>query len=226
MAPAEVPEMPSIRSQGSSSSRSSTPQVNAPCAPPPCRARSTRTGSRRHVSLEVDFAASVPEPAQGCPGRWAPVAGRRRYCRPASEPLTMRRARRRGGPVRSRVLRIVKRAALLLAAVVITLLAVRIYDTQRGPPLELWHTYAPPELSADELDEADWSRYLAAEQAAFDDVHGRGHGAARPRGPRSGQPLLRGQPGLSGGTSRRTGTAPTCWSRRARRSARWCSCTG
>jgi alpha-beta hydrolase superfamily lysophospholipase len=47
---------------------------------------------------------------------------------------------------------------------------VRIYDTQRGPPLELWHTHAPPELSADEIDNADWRRYLAAEQALFDDV--------------------------------------------------------
>ena len=46
MAPAEVPEMPSICSQGSSSNRSSTPQVKAPCAPPPCRARSTATVAR------------------------------------------------------------------------------------------------------------------------------------------------------------------------------------
>src|SRR5262249_23606955 len=38
-APAEVPEMPSISRRPSSSSWSSTPQVKAPCAPPPCRAR-------------------------------------------------------------------------------------------------------------------------------------------------------------------------------------------
>jgi alpha-beta hydrolase superfamily lysophospholipase len=72
--------------------------------------------------------------------------------------------------VRARVLRIVKRTALLVAAILVTLIAVRIYDTQRGPPLEPWHTHAPVELSADELDEADWNRYLAAEQAVFDDV--------------------------------------------------------
>ena len=35
MAPAEVPEMPSISSLGSSKRRSRTPQVKAPCAPPP-----------------------------------------------------------------------------------------------------------------------------------------------------------------------------------------------
>ena len=57
-----------------------------------------------------------------------------------------------------------------VAGSVITLLAVRIWDTQSGPELELWHTFAPVELSAEELDEADWSRYLAAEQAAFDEV--------------------------------------------------------
>jgi alpha-beta hydrolase superfamily lysophospholipase len=72
--------------------------------------------------------------------------------------------------VRSRVVRFLKIGAVLLGAIVTTLMAVRIYDTQRGPPPELWHTYAPPELSADELDEADWSQYLRAERAAFDAV--------------------------------------------------------
>jgi alpha-beta hydrolase superfamily lysophospholipase len=72
--------------------------------------------------------------------------------------------------MRSRVLRWLKRGAVLLAVIGITLMAVRIYDSQRGPPLELWHTYAPSELSADEIDGADWHQYLAAEQAIFDDV--------------------------------------------------------
>src|SRR5580692_10556102 len=38
-APADVPEMPSMASRSSLRSCSSTPQVKAPCAPPPCRAR-------------------------------------------------------------------------------------------------------------------------------------------------------------------------------------------
>ena len=46
MAPAEVPEIASIRSHDSSSRRSRTPQVKAPCEPPPCSAKSTRSGSR------------------------------------------------------------------------------------------------------------------------------------------------------------------------------------
>jgi alpha-beta hydrolase superfamily lysophospholipase len=68
------------------------------------------------------------------------------------------------------VLRCLKRGAVLFAVIAITLIAVRIYDTQRGPPLELWHTHVPTEMSPDELDRADWNRYLVAEQAIFDDV--------------------------------------------------------
>ncbi len=55
IAPAEVPEMPSIFSQGSSISRSSTPQVKAPWAPPPCRARSTSSGGRRLAGIGIDL---------------------------------------------------------------------------------------------------------------------------------------------------------------------------
>lgn len=47
VAPADVPEMPSTRSQGSSSSRSGTPRGKAPCAPPPCSPSSMDTVLRR-----------------------------------------------------------------------------------------------------------------------------------------------------------------------------------
>ncbi|MGH6763898.1 MAG: alpha/beta hydrolase [Phyllobacterium sp.] len=63
-----------------------------------------------------------------------------------------------------------KRGLFLVGAALVTLLAVRIYDSQRGAPLEPWHTYVPAELSVAELDETDWSGYLHAEQAIFDDV--------------------------------------------------------
>ena len=43
IAPADVPEIASIFSHGSSRRRSSTPQVKAPCDPPPWRARSIGT---------------------------------------------------------------------------------------------------------------------------------------------------------------------------------------
>jgi alpha-beta hydrolase superfamily lysophospholipase len=63
-----------------------------------------------------------------------------------------------------------KRAVVLLAAVFVTLVAVRAWDSQRGPPLEPWHTFAPHELHARELDAADWPRYLQAEDAIFEAV--------------------------------------------------------
>ena len=34
------------------------------------------------------------------------------------------------------------------------------YDSQRGPPLQLWHTHVPHELKAAEIDKADWKSYL------------------------------------------------------------------
>jgi len=49
-------------------------------------------------------------------------------------------------------------------------LGIRSYRAMQGPPLQPWHTFVPEELRATELDTADWSRYLAQEQAIFDSV--------------------------------------------------------
>ncbi len=70
----------------------------------------------------------------------------------------------------SKAVKLLKWGAVVLAVSVLTLLAVRAYDSQRGPPLELWHTFVPHELSASEIDKADWARYLAAEERAFAEV--------------------------------------------------------
>ena len=72
--------------------------------------------------------------------------------------------------MRSRVARAFKRAAVFVAASILTLLAVRAYDAQRGPPLERWHTFVPHELRAEQLDRSDWNAYLRAEDAAFEAV--------------------------------------------------------
>ncbi|MDM0035536.1 alpha/beta hydrolase [Variovorax sp. J22P271] len=66
--------------------------------------------------------------------------------------------------------RMLKRTALLLGIVFVTLLAVRTYDVQRGPPLEPWHTHVPHELSGAQIRQADWPAWLAAENAAFEEV--------------------------------------------------------
>ena len=68
------------------------------------------------------------------------------------------------------LMKLMKRTALLLFVIVVGLLAVRIYDTQRGPPLEPWHTYVPHELTAKAIDHANWADYLKAEDQIFEDV--------------------------------------------------------
>ena len=69
-----------------------------------------------------------------------------------------------------KVARATKFALIVLGTVAVTLLAARVFQSQRGAPLEPWHTYVPHEMHAHELDEADWSRYLKAEGAIFDAV--------------------------------------------------------
>ena len=49
-------------------------------------------------------------------------------------------------------------------------LGIRSYRALQGPPLQPWHTFVPAELHAAELDAADWTRYVAQEQAIFDSV--------------------------------------------------------
>ena len=44
--------------------------------------------------------------------------------------------------------RLLKRAAWAVAVGLLTLLAVRAFDSQRGPPLESWHAVVPKELTA------------------------------------------------------------------------------
>ena len=72
--------------------------------------------------------------------------------------------------MRSRSFGWLKWAAVGLAISALTLLAVRVFDSHRGPPLELWHTFTPHELSAAEIDKANWKQYLVAEEQAFAEV--------------------------------------------------------
>jgi alpha-beta hydrolase superfamily lysophospholipase len=67
----------------------------------------------------------------------------------------------------ARLFRLLKRVLVLLIVVAATLLVARAWDSQRGPDLELWHTYVPHDLHADQIDKADWASYLKAEEAVF-----------------------------------------------------------
>ncbi len=70
----------------------------------------------------------------------------------------------------SKAIKLLKWVGLALAGIALTVLAVRIYDSQRGAPLELWHTFVPHELTAKEIDQSDWAKYLAAEEKALAEV--------------------------------------------------------
>ena len=49
----------------------------------------------------------------------------------------------------ARLVKLLKRAAWCCVGIAfVALLGLRAYDSQRGPPLQLWHTYVPHELSA------------------------------------------------------------------------------
>ena len=72
--------------------------------------------------------------------------------------------------MRAGLMKMIRRTALLLAVIVVTLLAVRVYDLQRGAPLEPWHTFVPHELKTKAIDDANWADYLKAEDRIFADV--------------------------------------------------------
>lgn len=63
-----------------------------------------------------------------------------------------------------------KRLLRVIIVVVLTLLAIRIYDSQSGASLELWHTVQLKELTAKQIDKANWDDYLLAEQQVFDEL--------------------------------------------------------
>ena len=72
--------------------------------------------------------------------------------------------------VRVKVLSWLKWIAIPLAVAALTFFAVRVYDVQRGPSLEVWHTYVPRELDVEGIDRTDWHGYLAQEARIFEDL--------------------------------------------------------
>jgi alpha-beta hydrolase superfamily lysophospholipase len=72
--------------------------------------------------------------------------------------------------MRTKVVSWLKWTVILLTVAALTLFAVRVYDTQRGPSLEVWHTYVPRELDVEAIDKTDWNGYLAKEARIFEDL--------------------------------------------------------
>ncbi len=66
--------------------------------------------------------------------------------------------------------KIARRAIALLIVSALVLLFVRAYDSQRGLPLEIWHTFVPQELHRKDLESSGWTEYMKTEAAIFDSV--------------------------------------------------------
>jgi alpha-beta hydrolase superfamily lysophospholipase len=69
-----------------------------------------------------------------------------------------------------KMLTLLRRLLTLLVVAAVALLVARAWDSQRGPPLDPWHTHVPHDWHAAQIDKADWAAYLRAEAAAFREV--------------------------------------------------------
>jgi alpha-beta hydrolase superfamily lysophospholipase len=81
-----------------------------------------------------------------------------------------RRPRRRLAARVAAMLRWTVAAVAAAVAVALLLFALRAYNVSNGPPLQLWHKYVPPEMSAADIDRADWPTWIAHENTLFADV--------------------------------------------------------
>ena len=66
-----------------------------------------------------------------------------------------------------RLIALAKKTGMVVGIVLVVLLAVRVYLSQQGPELHLWHTWRADEMSAREMDNADFAGYQAREKAIF-----------------------------------------------------------
>ncbi|WP_127959649.1 alpha/beta hydrolase [Serratia microhaemolytica] len=68
------------------------------------------------------------------------------------------------------IIKWMKRIVFMLVFLFIGALGLRVYETQRGPSLQLWHTFIPHEMHADQIDNASWADYMKAEDKVFNEV--------------------------------------------------------
>ncbi|MDF0606503.1 alpha/beta hydrolase [Neisseriaceae bacterium TC5R-5] len=72
--------------------------------------------------------------------------------------------------MRRKLIRIFKISILLLIALLVGFLTARIFATQNGSPLQIWHKYVPNDLTAEQLDKMNWQQYINAENGIFEQV--------------------------------------------------------
>src|SRR6516164_2607752 len=70
----------------------------------------------------------------------------------------------------TRIGRFLKWALLSIVVVGVAALAFRSYRALNGPALQPWHTFVPHELSADQIDMANWTCYVAQEDECMASV--------------------------------------------------------
>ncbi|KIQ48943.1 alpha/beta hydrolase [Citrobacter rodentium] len=62
---------------------------------------------------------------------------------------------------------LLKHVSLTLLAVLIIFIGVRVYQSERGPDLQLWHTWRGDEMSVKALNKATFAQYQAREERLF-----------------------------------------------------------
>jgi len=72
--------------------------------------------------------------------------------------------------MKATALKMLKRTLAVLVALLVAVLAWRVYDALRAPHLERWHTFVPGEASAARIGQLDWAGYLAVENKLFEQV--------------------------------------------------------
>ncbi|MCG3098929.1 alpha/beta hydrolase [Enterobacter sp. DRP3] len=69
-----------------------------------------------------------------------------------------------------RLMALAKKIAMVAGIVLVVLLAVRVYLSQQGPELHLWHTWRADEMSVREMDNTNFDGYIARENIIFNDL--------------------------------------------------------
>ncbi len=57
-----------------------------------------------------------------------------------------------------------------MLALLLVVLALRVWEIERGPPLGAWHTFVPEELTPEAIEATDWAGWMAAEDRLFASV--------------------------------------------------------
>ena len=72
--------------------------------------------------------------------------------------------------MKATAVKVFKRAAIIIVALFVAILAWRAYDALRAPHLARWHTFVPHEASAPQIAQLDWGGYLQVEKKLFEEV--------------------------------------------------------